>query len=74
MNGFYPLCGVVVEINYDEDLFYVVDGAGIEWVLTECDDWQIGDLVGMIMFDNYTATIYDDIIVEYRYCGVCANW
>ena len=69
INGLYPLCGIVTEIDYENDVFYVVDGGGTEWILTECEDWQLGDIVSMIMFNNGTEYIFDDIVIDYRYGG-----
>ena len=52
----YPTCGVVSELN--EASF-----KGIE-------DWAEGDIVSAIMSDNCTPeSIYDDIVVQTRYCG-----
>lgn len=73
MENLYPLCGVVIELDYQEDIFVVIDGAGMIWLFTECEDWQIGDLIAMIVFDNFTPYIQDDIVLNYRYCGYCAN-
>lgn len=37
---------------------------------TDPGDWSVGDLVGVIMYDNGTQSIYDDEILSAKYVGV----
>jgi len=70
MSHVYPRCGVVCEVNRADDVVTIVDGTGMEWQLTECEDWDEGDWVAMIMDDNGTPdNIYDDIITDAVYGG-----
>ena len=67
--GLYPRTGYVVDI--DDAVLTIEDGAGLIWVAeTAADDWDIGDGVSMIMYDNGTPeSIYDDAVVAARYNG-----
>lgn len=66
----YPTCGVVSELNETNDLVIFTDFNGNEWSFKGIEDWAEGDIVSAIMSDNCTPeSIYDDIIVQTRYCG-----
>ena len=65
----YPMTGIVVEVNYDEDIVAVEDFNGNIWEFYGCEDWAEGDIASMLMYDNGTEIIYDDEIVSVRYCG-----
>lgn len=65
----YPACGVVSELNEANDLVIFTDFNGNEWSFKGIEDWAEGDIVAAIMSDNCTPEIYDDIIVQTRYCG-----
>ena len=65
----YPTCGIVVEINEEENLVFVEDFNGNVWAFEGIEDWFIGDICAMIMDDMDTETIYDDEIVMVRCCG-----
>lgn len=65
----YPMVGVIVEMNREEDFFTVVDTCGEAWEFTECEDWENGDICAVVMFTNFTETIEDDIPLKVRYCG-----
>lgn len=65
----YPAAFVVVSVDYDADEVVLLDFTGDEWIITDCSDWCVGDLVAAIMDDNNTPIIYDDLIVSYLYSG-----
>lgn len=65
----YPTCGTVVEINKENDEVVVEDFNGNLWAFEGCEDWAEGDICAMIMSDEGTSEIYDDTIVQVRYCG-----
>ena len=70
-SNYYPMMGMVIDFDYDNDTVFVVDCAGFIWGFYEIDDWNIGDYVALMMDDNNTPDdIFDDIIVMVRYCGV----
>jgi hypothetical protein len=70
----YPAVMQVVEVNADEDLLVLADFNGNAWEWEGVDDWQVGDLAGLIMNDCGTVVIYDDEIVSIRYCGWVNEW
>ena len=65
----YPLTAEVVSLEYENDLVVVEDFNGNLWEFEGCEDWMEGDVVAMIMSDEGTKTIYDDEILQVRYCG-----
>jgi len=58
----------VVEIN--NDLVYLTDWNGNEWVWEGAGDWDVGDYAAAIMDTNGTDNIYDDIIIDLRYTRI----
>jgi len=67
----YPACGQIISI--EENLVIVEDLSGNAWTFCGSEDWAIGDIVAMIMDNMNTSTIYDDEIVDIRYCGYLEN-
>ena len=65
----YPMTGIVVEVNYDEDIVSVEDFNGNIWEFYGCEDWMEGDVCALLMNDCGTAEVTDDEIVSVRYCG-----
>ena len=73
-NGFYPHMGVVtsakkVRKNYFRITFRDAEGRKWAWYDDNTDRYQRGDFVAVIMYDNGTKSVYDDIIVNARYVG-----
>lgn len=67
---FYPRCAVVTEINESDDLVTCKDFAGVIWQFYGIEDFDIGDLVGMILWDCGTPdSIFDDEIIDAVYGG-----
>lgn len=70
IEGYYPRTAVVTDLDYDNDLVIITDLAGLDWVMEGIEDWQVGDLVSLLMYDNNTPdTIFDDEIVMAYYGG-----
>ena len=69
VNKLYPMTALVMELDEAQDLVYCEDYSGNIWVFSGVDDWCEGDLVSMMMYDNGTAEIEDDEILEIRYSG-----
>ena len=65
----YPTCGVVVEVNEEENLVTFQDFMGNQWSFKDTEDWYVNDICACIMNDNGTATVYDDVIISVQYCG-----
>ena len=71
----YPTTFVVAEIDNENDLVSLVDYNGNEWLWEGAEDLEVFDVVAAIMNDGETSSIYDDEIVEIRYCGRAdAEW
>ena len=65
----YPLSCVVSGVDLDNDIVGAVDFNGNLWEFEGVEDWQEGDIVAFIMNDNGTEEIFDDVIVDLKYCG-----
>ena len=63
----YPLTTTVTEIN--NDTVTVEDSNGNLWSFDGAEDWEINDSCALIMDDNNTKDIRDDVIISTRYQG-----
>lgn len=63
----YPLSTTVTEIN--NDTVTVEDSNGNLWSFNGAEDWEINDSCALIMNDNNTKDIRDDVIISTRYQG-----
>ena len=71
---FYPRCAVITEIDEINDLVVCEDFAGIIWEFYGIEDFDIGDLVAMLMWDCDTPdSIFDDEIIDAVYGGYNFN-
>lgn len=71
----YPMTAKVVEVNYDEDIVTVETFTGFLFSFEGCEDWAEGDCASLIMDDNGTEKILDDMIVMAQYGGwTLINW
>lgn len=68
-NQLYPMLAVVVELDEVDDAVICTDFNGHDWAFYGIEDWQVGDYASMIMDDNGTPWVADDIIVSVRYDG-----
>lgn len=67
----YPLTAIVTE--NDNGVITCVDYRGEGWVFDDGIDWEIDDVLSILMDDNDTETIYDDKIVSVFYGGHLAR-
>lgn len=65
----YPLTTVVTEINIKTDMVYCTDTNGNTWSLTGVEDYSTGDIVSLLINNKGTEAIYDDEIINHKYCG-----
>lgn len=63
----YAMTCEVVEIDKDNNLVILVDANGFEWAWEGVEDWQVGDCAALMMNDNGTAEIFDDVILSMTY-------
>ena len=71
-NHMYAKVAVVDSIDTEKDIAYMAipfgDGVFLyEWYGIE--DNEVGDVVGMLMYDNDTVYIMDDVILSITYSG-----
>jgi len=69
VGNYYPRAFVVDKLDYEKDIVTVVDAVGMKWKFTECDDWEVGDMVVAIMDSKGTEIITDDSFVEICFAG-----
>lgn len=71
----YPMTAVVVELDEERDEVICIDFNGNEWAFSEIEDWEVGNIVSMIMDDMGTEMIFDDEILSVRYGGwLIGDW
>lgn len=63
----YPITAMVSEIDPATDTVVFEDCMGFRWAMYGIEDWRPGDSASLLMHDNDTATIYDDVIITARY-------
>lgn len=67
----YPMTSQIVGFDYEMNLVTVVDFGSEEcFQFYGIEDWQVGDVVSLIMSNNGTPEIYDDMILDCRYTGI----
>ena len=63
----YALTTVVVSVDYTTDTVKTMDTTGNIWKFTGVEDWTPDDVCSMVMYDNGTADIHDDVIINAKY-------
>lgn len=63
----YPTTMVIDSI--ENDTIRLVTATGFVYEMEGAEDYEIGDLVSVLMFSNGTKVITDDVIVDSRYSG-----
>lgn len=61
--GLYLIPATVAEIN-QENIVAFEDCNGNIWESSGVEDLNLKDSVELLMFDNFSAEIYDDIIIR----------
>ena len=69
VDNIYPAVSIVVEVDGDGDMVFTQDFNGGIWCFYGAEDWFVGDIVAMLVYDNETETVKDDIIVDQRFAG-----
>lgn len=72
IDGINVRAGIIIKINTEEDYCVVEDSCGLFWEFQGVDDYEIGDLVIMTMWDAETESIFDDEIINVTYSGYIA--
>lgn len=63
----YALTTVVISVDYTMDIVKTMDATGNIWEFTGVEDWTPDDVCSMVMYDNGTADIHDDVIINAKY-------
>ena len=70
----YPATAVVTNIDYDSDTFTVTKANGHVYEVEGVEDLQVGDVMSLLMFNNFTGTdTTDDEVISARYSGFIAS-
>lgn len=65
----YPATMQIIGLNYESDVVTLQTSTGFIYMMDGCEDYSLNDYVALIMNDNGTENITDDIIVKARYSG-----
>ena len=63
----YPQAMTVVSV--EDDIVTMETSTGHLFQMYGADDWEVGDLAAVMLFDNGTERIEDDAIIAARYAG-----
>jgi hypothetical protein len=71
----YPSTAVVTAIDYGKDSFTVVTSTNISYTLKGVEDWEVGDLASLLMYDiGSDGDITNDLVIELRYTGFTVDF
>jgi len=71
----YPNTAVVTSINYETDIFTVATSTNISYTLKGVEDWEVGDLASLLMYDiGGDGDITNDLVIELRYTGFTVDF
>ena len=65
----YPTTVKIINVDVENDYVDAVDANDNIWSWYGVEDWEVDDLASLIMYDNQTPEIKDDIIVSAKYSG-----
>lgn len=66
----YPEVGVIMQTPDNDTITFTCQNGNMFSFYCDCDEWQVGDIVTCIMYDNNTDIVYDDIIINHpQYAG-----
>lgn len=68
-DGFYAQTAIVTDVDHDLNIVMTATMNGNAWSFYGAEDWLEGDICSLLMYDNSTPEIYDDVIVGARYSG-----
>ena len=64
-----PDIGLVTAIDEEQDLVYITTIDGNVWMYEGIEDLMVGDILAIIFDTMGTDVIFDDQIIQIRYCG-----
>lgn len=66
---FYPKTVIVVELDEENDMVITEDAVGFIWEFYGVEDFEVGDMVSLLMFDCGTELIFDDEVIDAVFSG-----
>lgn len=69
IKNLYPRTAIVTEINYNTDKVTVKCANGNPYYFYGTEDYEVGDIVSLIVKQNSTEIVTDDTVVSQRYDG-----
>lgn len=63
----YPDAGVITDITNNVVTYQTANGNLFSF--DGAEDYLVGDIVAVMLYDNATETVTDDIIISVRYAG-----
>lgn len=70
----YPMTAIVTEILETKNAVIIKNYNGQEWTFEGIEDWIVGDVCALIMDNQNTPEIKDDVIVQVKYGGYFERW
>lgn len=64
LNNYYPMNTVVREIDYDNNIVIVENNNRERFSFFGTDSFKVNDSCALLMYDNNTSDITDDIIIQ----------
>ena len=64
----------VYKLDAKKDVVKLKDADGRKFTLKGVQDWELGDVIMILMWDNDTADVSDDKAVDYRWTGFNINY
>ena len=65
----YANVAIVSGFQFEEDLVLLTDTSGSTWAMYGIEDWRLGDIACLVVWNAGTALIFDDEIVCATYNG-----
>lgn len=73
--NYYPQTAVIVDFDRKHDAVTVRTSVGWLYQFYGIEDYEIGDMVSLIMDNMDTEnTIFDDVIIDVQYVGTAADY
>lgn len=67
--GLYPTTCKAINLDRENDIVTMQTSTGIQYQFYGCEDYDEGDLLSVIMFNNNTDSILDDAVICVHYAG-----
>ena len=66
----YAMHGYIIELDEEQDIVYFMNEQGEVWSFYGIEDWEVEQVIIIIMDDMNTETIYDDevrLVLSYEW-------